>query len=62
MRFARDIRLRRVICLRARVDLYHITLRHRRKISLSRRDNITAVADGNITQIFRGFESICKKR
>ncbi|MBQ1504456.1 MAG: hypothetical protein IIZ49_03600, partial [Oscillospiraceae bacterium] len=33
MRFAREIRLRRVKCLRTWVDLFHFTLRHRRKIS-----------------------------
>ena len=33
MRFAREIRLRRVKCLRAWVDLFHFTLRQSRKTS-----------------------------
>jgi hypothetical protein len=36
MRFARDIRLRRVICLRACVDLYHITFRVSEKYHVCR--------------------------
>ena len=49
MRFARDIRLRRVICLRACVDLYHITFRVSEKYHVCREANISHRAKRDIS-------------
>ena len=49
MRFARDIHLRRVICLRAWVDLYHITFRVSEKYHVCRKANISQRAKRDIS-------------
>ena len=48
MRFAREIRLRRVKCLRTWVDLFHFTLRQSRKISRLPKGKISHRAGGEI--------------
>ena len=63
MRFAREIRLRRVKCLRTWVDLFHFTLRHRRKISrLPKGKHFTSSRRRDISPDIRWLESIRQKR
>ena len=57
MPFGHDIRLRRVICLRAGVDLYHFTFRVSEKVHVCRKANISYPASaGYFTQFFESSD------